>query len=246
MKDNFSVQSSGYAQFRPGYPAQLFDFLYKNCRNFDCAWDCATGNGQIAIVLSERFHQVEATDISENQLKNAVQKPNIRYRTGQAESPDFPDRTFDLITVGQAAHWFDFEKFYPEASRVLKPEGLLALVGYNLIRVDTATDALIQHLYGTILQGCWDQERHLVEEAYCTIPFPLQEIAFPELASSYSWTVDQLLGYLNTWSAVQHFIRKNGADPIDQAFVADLKTVWPAAEVKTVKFPIFARVGFNR
>lgn len=100
MKDNFSAQSSIYAQFRPGYPAQLFDFLYKNCAQFDHAWDCATGNGQIAVVLADSFQVVEATDISENQLKNATKKPNIHYRPGQAEATDFPDHTFDLVTVG--------------------------------------------------------------------------------------------------------------------------------------------------
>ncbi|MBC7777428.1 MAG: class I SAM-dependent methyltransferase [Phycisphaerae bacterium] len=246
MKDNFSAQSSIYAQFRPSYPVQLFDFLFDKCQNFEHAWDCATGNGQIAAVLAERFQQVEATDISENQLKNAVQKSNIRYQLGSAESPDFPDHSFDLVTVGQAAHWFNFEKFYPEMRRVIKPGGLLALVGYNLLRVDEPTEVVIEHFYNTILHDCWDGERHLVENAYSTIPFPLDEIAFPEMASTYSWTVEQLLGYLGTWSAVQHFIRKNGYHPIDETFVAQLKDVWPEGEVKTVRFPIFGRVGFNQ
>ncbi|MDO8971529.1 MAG: class I SAM-dependent methyltransferase, partial [Saprospiraceae bacterium] len=112
MKDNFSTQSAGYARFRPGYPAQMFDFLFQNCANFGAAWDCATGNGQIAEVLATRFQLVEATDISANQLKNAVQKPNIHYQVGSAETPGFPAHSFDLVTVGQAAHWFDFEQFY--------------------------------------------------------------------------------------------------------------------------------------
>ena len=120
MKDNFSAQAYAYARFRPGYPPQLFDFLFGLCRQFECAWDCATGNGQIAAVLSERFGQVEATDISEKQLQQAPQKSNIRYRVEPAETPSFTDASFDLIAVGQSAHWFDFDKFYPEVARVLK------------------------------------------------------------------------------------------------------------------------------
>ncbi len=243
MKDNFSLQSVSYAQFRPGYPAALFEFLFANCPKFDHAWDCATGNGQIAVGLAERFKSVEATDISENQLKNATQKPNIHYKLGRAESPDFADHSFDLVTVGQAAHWFEFDQFYPEMRRVLKPGGLLALLGYNLLKVDEPTDALINHFYSVTLQDCWDPERDLVEAAYTTIPFPFDEIAFPEMASEYAWTVDQLLGYLGTWSAVQHYIRKNGVHPIDAAFVARFKAVWPEGEVKTVRFPIFGRVA---
>lgn len=243
MKDNFSAQSSTYAQFRPGYPRQLFDFLFEQCQHFDCAWDCATGNGQIATVLAERFRQVEATDISENQLRNALPKPNIRYQLGQAESPNFPDQCFDLITVGQAAHWFDFHRFYPEVRRVMKPEGLLALVGYNLLRVDEATEAVVEYLYNTVLDGCWDSERYLVEQAYTSIPFPFEEIALPTMYSEYRWRVEHLWGYLGSWSAVQHFIQKNGRSPLDSTFEAQLKTVWPEGDIKTVRFPIFGRVG---
>lgn len=243
MKDNFSAQSADYAQFRPGYPAALFDFLFENCTGFDSAWDGATGNGQIAVHLAKRFRRVEATDISENQLKNALQTPNIRYRKGSAEATGFPDHSFDLITVGQAVHWFDLDRFYPEVRRVGKPGALFALLGYNLLRVDAPTDALIEHFYRTILHDCWDPERHLVEQAYTTLPFPFEaEIPLPAMASTYNWTVDNLLGYLGTWSAVQHFIRKNERHPINEDFIRQLKAVWPAGEQKNVRFPVFGRI----
>ena len=198
MKDNFSTQSTGYARFRPGYPPALLEEICQLCSTHDCAWDCATGNGQIAAVLSEHFRQVEATDISENQLKNAIQKPNIRYQVAAAETPLFPAASFDLITVGQAVHWFDFDKFYAEVRRVLQPGGILALIGYNLLKIDAATDAVVQHLYADVLGKFWDAERHLVENAYTTIPFPFPEIDFQQTAMAYEWTFDQLLGYLNT------------------------------------------------
>ena len=243
MKDNFSTQSTNYARFRPGYPPQLLEEICQLCSTHDCAWDCATGNGQIAAVLSERFRQVEATDISENQLKNAIQKPNIRYQVAAAEAPLFPPGSFDLVMVGQAAHWFDFEKFYPEVRRVLKPGGILALIGYNLLKIDAETDAVVQHLYSEVLGKYWDAERHLVEQAYTTIPFPFPEIDFHEMTMDYEWTFEQLLGFLNTWSAVQHFISERGFSPVTEQFVADLRIVWPEGTLKTVRFPIFGRIG---
>lgn len=243
MKDNFSDDSANYARFRPGYPPQLFDFLFGLCKNFDCAWDCATGNGQVAVALAGRFRQVEATDISESQLKNAVQKPNIRYRLEAAESSSFPDKKFDLVTVGQAAQWFDFEKFYPEVKRVLRPGGVLALVGYNLLKIDEPTDALINHLYRSVLGEYWDAERRHVDAAYATIPFPFSEIPFPEMEMAYEWPFGHLLGYLGTWSALRHFEKKNGWHPLDGAFVETLRTVWREDEIKTVRFPIFGRVA---
>ncbi len=243
MKDNFSTQSAEYALFRPGYPLPLLKQICQLCSGFDNAWDCATGNGQIAAVLSEHFRQVEATDISENQLKNAIQKPNIRYQVAAAETPLFPLGMFDLVIVGQAAHWFDLEKFYPEVRRVLKPGGILALIGYNLLKIDTATDAVVQHLYSDVLGKYWDAERHLIETAYTTIPFPFPEIDFYETAMYYEWSFDQLLGFLRTWSAVQHFTRKHEFSPITESFIADLRATWPENNLKTVQFPVFGRLG---
>src|SRR5690349_13259240 len=138
MKDNFSARSADYARFRPGYPDALFSFIFDHCRHFDRAWDCATGNGQIAVKLAERFGVVEATDISDNQLKNAQPNSRVKYSNQPAETPDFNDGAFDLIVVGQAAHWFDFDRFYEQVRRVLKPDGFLALVGYNLLKVEPA------------------------------------------------------------------------------------------------------------
>ena len=85
MKDNFSIQSAAYARFRPGYPETLLEHICAQCSGFEAAWDCATGNGQIAAVLADHFRQVGATDLSENQLKNAIPKPNIYYRVAAAE-----------------------------------------------------------------------------------------------------------------------------------------------------------------
>lgn len=244
MKDNFSKQAPAYAAFRPGYPPGLFDLLYRHCPGFERAWDCATGNGQVAVALAEKFAHVDATDISERQLENAMQRPNIHYRLAPAESPDFPDRSFDLITVGQAAHWFHLDDFYREVRRLLRPNGVLALITYNLLEIDPLTDALVRDLYWNTLEGHWDEERRLVDENYTTLPFPFSdEIKLPALASAYPWKPEQLVGYLNTWSGLQHFIRNEGYSPLDGDFTERLLAVWPAEEVRMARFPIFGRAA---
>lgn len=242
-KDNFSTQASAYSRFRPGYPEALFEYWYAHCPGFDCAWDCGTGNGQIAAHLAGRFRQIEATDISEKQLKNAVETPHVRYSVQAAETPGFSDHIFDLVVVGQAAHWFDFGKFYPQVQRVIKPGGLLALAGYQLPKTDPAVDELIQWYYTSILGPYWDAERRHVDAAYATLPFPFQEIPFPEMAMHYPWRREQIAGYLSTWSALQHFIRQNGYSPLEGDFPEKLSRVWPDDEIKTVRFPIFCRAG---
>jgi ubiquinone/menaquinone biosynthesis C-methylase UbiE len=147
MKDNFSTRADKYAQFRPTYPEALFNLLFSLSPSKASAWDCGTGNGQIAQRLASVFHKVQATDISRQQLDNAVRLPNIHYSLQPAEKTDFPDHGFDLITVAQAIHWFDFDAFYAEVHRTLKPGGILAVIGYNLPRFNAAVDAVIADFY---------------------------------------------------------------------------------------------------
>lgn len=223
MKDNFSTRSSDYARSAQATRPRAFRFFVQNCRAFDTASRCPTGNGQIAAALTVRFRRVIGTDISQNQLANALQCPNVEYRLEPAESSSLPENSLDLITVGQAAHWFDFDRFYPEVRRVLRPGGLLALVGYHLLKVDEPTDEIIHHLYRSVLGNYWDAERRYVDAAYAQLPFPLTETAFPEMMMTYDWTRAHLLGYLGTWSAVQHFTKQNGCSPIDEALTNALQ-----------------------
>src|SRR4028119_14246 len=117
MKDNFSALADQYSTFRPTYPIELYQYLMSLVRNRDAAWDCGTGNGQVAQELANYFTKVYATDISEAQIKNAVRKETIIYKVERAEKTSFSDNMFDLITVAQAIHWFDFDSFYGEVNR---------------------------------------------------------------------------------------------------------------------------------
>ncbi len=175
MKDNFSGHATDYARYRPTYPDGVFRFLYEQLTHYDAAWDCGTGNGQVAVRLAEQFEQVYATDLSENQVAQAPTRANITYRVERAEDASFSNQRFDLITVAQAIHWFDFDAFYTVVPRVLRPGGFLAIMGYNLMTVDDSVDAIIHRLYEDILgDDYWDPERKHIEERYQTIPFPFR------------------------------------------------------------------------
>ncbi len=242
MKDNFSKQSDLYAKYRPGYPAELFNFLYSMVTEKKAAWDCGTGNGQVASKLSAYFEEVYATDISENQIANAVVKENIHYSKVSAEETLFPENMFDLVTVGQAIHWFNFEKFYKEVKRCLKPGGYIAVFGYGLPAIDKEIDLIIKDFYKNITGPYWDAERKYVDENYKTIPFPFDEIKTPLFYSRYSWSVEGVIGFLNTWSAVKHYIKQNNQNPVD--LIADrLKDAWGKTPQKEISFPIFMRAG---
>ena len=149
MKDNFSTQSDKYARFRPVYPDALYDYLLSIVPRRENAWDCGTGNGQVAQILAQSFENVFATDISRQQIENAVAHSKIEYSLQPAEKTSFPDNTFDLITVAQAIHWFDFDAFYIEVNRTIRQKGLLAVMGYGLIKLTPSLDKVITAFYHT-------------------------------------------------------------------------------------------------
>lgn len=242
MKDNFSVRSESYAKFRPLYPKEMFAFILPLVKTKQIAWDCGTGNGQVAHELAKHFHKVHATDISERQIANATPAENIFYKVEQAERTQFPDKTFDLITVAQAIHWFDFDAFYKEVKRVGKQGSVLAVMGYGLMTIDDATDKVIDYFYKDITNPYWDDERKYIDENYQTIPFPFEEIPSPKPFITAEWNFDQLIGFLNTWSAVQHYIKANNKNPVDLVY-GNLKKTWKNDLMKVVRFPVLLRVG---
>ena len=245
MKDNFSSQAGAYARFRPQYPPELIAELVALAPARQAAWDCATGNGQVAYALAEHFEQVLATDISAKQLALAKTHPRIQYREEPAENCSASDHSFDLIVVAQAIHWFDFERFYAEVRRVLRPGGVLALVGYRMFRTEnSALDAAIDHFYEHITGPYWDPERRYIDEEYRTIPFPFERIDLPEFALECRWTFEELIGYLSSWSAVQHYLRDTGENPID-LIEQDLRRAWGVGERLELQFPILLRVGLS-
>ncbi|UCS93063.1 class I SAM-dependent methyltransferase [Echinicola marina] len=146
VKDNFSGHASDYKKFRPEYSDELYEFVFSQVSGRSAAWDVGTGNGQVATVLAKYFDKVEATDISSQQLALAPQRDNIVYGLKPAEDSGFSENTFDLITVAQAVHWFQFDKFFTEVKRTLKPYGIIALMGYGLVQLKEG-EKVLRELY---------------------------------------------------------------------------------------------------
>jgi ubiquinone/menaquinone biosynthesis C-methylase UbiE len=200
FKDHFSKQAAEYAKFRPRYPRQLFRYLASIASTRGLAWDCATGNGQAAVALAEQFDHVIATDASEKQVANAEPDTRVEYRVAPAEDSGIESNTVDLITVAQALHWFDLDRFYAEVRRVLKSEGVLAAWAYKLATITPAIDAVVNRYYSEVVGAYWPEERVLVEQ-FEDLEFSFAEITAPSFAMVAQWNLEQVLGYLRTWSA---------------------------------------------
>jgi SAM-dependent methyltransferase len=243
FKDHFSTHAADYARSRPTYPPELFAFVASLPPERRLAWDVGTGNGQAALGLAAHFDRVIATDPSEEQLQSAFPHDRVEYRRATAENSGLDARAFDTLTVAQAAHWFDLDRFYGEVRRVLKPGGAVAIWCYILTRVSPEIDEVIDRYYYGTVGPYWPRERKLVDDGYASLPFPFDEVPAPDLEIILPWTLADMIAYLRTWSPTRLYIKANGVDPV--ALVEpELTAVWGAPEIpRDVRWPIRMRAG---
>lgn len=243
FKDHFSTRSGDYAQYRPGYPLALIDYLAGLAPGRDLALDCGCGTGQLSVLLAEAFSRVMATDASPQQIENATPHERIDYRVAPAAQSGLPEASADLITVAQAAHWFDLDAFYAEVGRVLKPQGVIALITYGVIKTDGEVGRILDDFYYHVIGPYWPPERRHVEAGYQTLAFPFAEITPPDLAMTAEWSLSEVLGYVDTWSAVRGAEAALGRAPYEQ-FCAALTTAWgDPTQRQTIGWPLSLRVG---
>jgi ubiquinone/menaquinone biosynthesis C-methylase UbiE len=244
--DHFSGVANRYADFRPHYPAVLFDYLATLAPQDSTVWDCACGNGQASVDLAKRYARVVATDASKEQIASANAQPNIEYRVAPAEQSGLPDHSVALVTVAQAFHWFDFTRFHAEVKRVLVPGGVLAVWAYGIINVEgEEADRIALDFYSNVVGPYWPPERVMVEEGYRTIPFPYAEITPPPFRMETNWTLEQLLGYFSTWSATSRYIKTTGTNPLEPLH-GELQKVWGDPNTaRKIVWPLAVRVGRN-
>lgn len=242
--DNFSKQAATYKKYRPTYPTEIYQTLIKLTKKKKQCWDCGTGNGQVAVQLANHFETVYATDISQKQLDHAEKKSNIIYRLERAEKTNFADNQFDLITVAQAVHWFDFDTFNKEVKRVGKNGGIISIWGYGLLKINPTINRIIDHFYQNIIGPYWNDERKHIDHEYQSIPFDFKEIPTKnDYKIIVNWNVKQLEGYFNSWSSVQHFKKQHpDKNPVNEV-IDSIKKHWEKEAVKKITFPVFMRNG---
>jgi SAM-dependent methyltransferase len=240
FKDLFSGTSLAYARFRPTYPEPLFDWLANAAPARELAVDIGAGNGQATAALATRFARVIAVDPSAAQLANAPADERVTYRQGSAEATTVEGGSADLVVAAQAFHWFAAEAFFIEARRIVRPGGVLAVWCYAVATVAPDVDALVHQLYEQVLGAYWEPERRLVETGYGTVRFPFPEVEVPSVEMRLTWTLEQLVGYLGTWSALQRYLRERGENPLEAMFPR-LEAAWGGAPGREVRWPLAVR-----
>jgi SAM-dependent methyltransferase len=246
--DMFGGHAKLYAQARPTYQQEMYAYITDLCENTDAVWDCATGTGQAALPLSEIFTKVCATDINEKQISEAESRNNIAYSVASAENTEFADESFDLVTVAQALHWFDYDKFWPEVDRVLKPNGVFVAWGYDWTKIDFDVDFQIEENLFNLLTNYWNPKAKILWGGYKPekVSFPYELIETPSFTIDLHWSIDQLFQYFLSWSSTQAYIKDNGTRLIDHA-KEQVRKVWGHPnETKLIQWPIHMLVGIKK
>ena len=217
----------------------MFALLAELCNNHQLAWDCATGNGQAARSLTPYFEKVVATDASDQQIASADPHPKIKFRVASAEASGIDINSVDLITVAQALHWFDIERFFAESCRILRPGGVLAVWSYERCLVSPECNEVIEKIFSEV-EPYWPSERDIVDGQYRSITMPLPEIPVAAFEMRLEWTAFEMLSYMRTWSASQRYIQANGRDPV-ALFEQELDQQWGEGKRK-LRWPLTLKV----
>ena len=243
-KDLFSSHAQDYAKYRPTYPTELLEYISSLAPGKEVALDVATGNGQAAVLLAKYFNKVFATDLSEKQIAEAEAHPRITYSVSPAETTPFTDNSFDAITIAQAYHWVNHERFAEEVKRIGKNQAIVAVIGYNLFRCANAqVTKVVDDFYYNVTDPYWEPERKYVQHLYKTAPFYFDELPAPtHFKMQTQWTIEQVEGYINTWSAIKKFIKLNESNPVPE-LMEDVRRVWGADEKLQFDFPLALRLG---
>lgn len=230
-----------YAAHRPTYPRELADVLFDAAPDNRCAVDVGCGTGQLTVLLAEKFERVVGVDPSQDQIANATAATNVDYRVSAAEALDVPDASTSLITVAQAAHWFDLPAFYREVRRIAIPDAALALITYGVVQLDDDLVDRFDRFFRDEIGPYWPPERRHVDNGYADLDFPFDRIDAPSVAIVRSWTAAEFAGYLGTWSAVRRARDAGRADVLEHA-VDELAEFWGDGR-RTVRWPVSVLLG---
>ncbi|MCO5221702.1 MAG: class I SAM-dependent methyltransferase [Thermomicrobiales bacterium] len=132
--ERFTSRVDAYVRYRPGYPAEIIDLLARET-GLDRSWtiaDIGSGPGNLARVFLDAGFVVRGVEpnAAMREAGDVLMRGYDTFQSfdGTAESTGLPDESVDLVTAGQAFHWFAPEETREEFRRILRSPGWVALV----------------------------------------------------------------------------------------------------------------------
>ncbi len=167
----FTPRVQSYQRYRPSYPSAILTLLENQCGLAPDSRiaDIGCGTGLLAELFLEYGCEVFGVEPNAAMRAAAEELPAAGERfhsiNGRAESTTLADASVNLVTAGQAFHWFDPVAAHHEFSRILKPGGSLVLV-WNERRAAPG----FQTDYETVIRDC-APEKNRIQEASIDVVF---------------------------------------------------------------------------
>ena len=241
--DNFSALAERYQLWRPQWPRSVFDWLAQVSLSTEMSWDCGCGNGQATVLLAELFKNVVGTDASSSQLQLAPKNKGIVWRQAIAHESGLGHNSVDLCLIAQALHWFATKEFYAECQRVIKPGGLICALSYGHMKTSSIELNAVLQKFNDIIEPYWDKERWYVDTHYQNLLFPFQRIEAPLFDMKEEWNIEQIIGYLSSWSGLRHYQKVNRGDGLLSRTKDRIDQVLLRDEIVTVTWPLVTLTG---
>ncbi len=114
-----------------------------------------------------------------------------------------------------------------------------------MLEIAPRIDVIVRRFYHDVVGPYWPPERRITEARYQTIEFPFAEFPAPNFVIEQPVTLDDVAGYVRTWSATMRFVQQHGHDPVD-GLVAELAPVWgerAPQESRSARWPVAMRIG---
>jgi SAM-dependent methyltransferase len=143
----FSKKAEVYSKYRPSYPKQIIEILGTQISftKDKVVADIGSGTGLLSKLFLDNGNFVYGIEPNDEMRsfaeKNLANYPKFASLNRLAEDTGLPNGAVDLVTAGQALHWFDRDRARKEFARILKkPNGYVMIVYNERKKKDTAMD----------------------------------------------------------------------------------------------------------
>ena len=249
---------SAYAQFRPHYSVEvrnvIKEFVERHGCGLECVVDVGTGSGQALAYWTEVFHDCVGVDISAEQIKRATKAfqdkgaTNVKLHVSPAEDLPLSAGSCDLVTCATTWHWLDAEKFYKEATRVLRQPGVLAVYSYGIpfFPHNQKATNVVRAFHTETLSKAWPPNmRHIVNQ-YKEVELPYSVTERQDITQSKPIPLSQFVAFLRTLASYRKFMKEfPGEDPVEDVHreLRDAFSTRDADPIVDCTFPVFIILG---
>ncbi len=227
----FEGLSSDYDRYRPSYSTASIDWLGRSDGMVRCLADIASGTGILTRQLYATFRQALVIGIEPGSdmlaKTSAAGISGVHWLAGRAEALPLADGSVDLVTAGQALHWFDRIRFYAECARVLRPGGRLAILYNNRIR-DSAIAETFETALEAVSPGYRRGYRDLDARRELKAFSGTRDVEYRRFTWSWDRTFGDFLGYVRSTS---HFKVALSLHTDEEVLSAMYKALVPHADV---------------